>query len=244
VSRGIESLWADTPRFHAVSSGIGPLARHALPTRPSFRSTRYPLLTRIPKAYFVVTAPTKGTQWVNGQTNVISWEKGLLDGIEGYDIELTRLSADGLILVAKNGACSTFRAGRWHEADGPSCMFLALFCWTFSFALDSIYDVHGLFLDGFHLDIRMTVPAKPAGLNLYIENVPPGNDYFVIFINSTHGELRGTSQQFEILPAGRTSLLSLSRVQFTLGYRLTCFFALQEHHLRHKQQRPFRKLRL
>lgn len=101
-------------------------------------------------AYFVVTQPTPGAQWINGQTNALRWEKGLLDGIVGYDIELTRMSEDALILVAKN------------------------------------------------------VPAKPGGLNVHLSNVPPGDDYVAIFINSTHGVLQGTSQRFSILAANGT----------------------------------------
>ena len=58
---------------------------------------------------FEVTAPAKGDKWVNGQTYPISWEKGLFDGVDTFDIELSRMSKSGLILVAKDGGHSNFR---------------------------------------------------------------------------------------------------------------------------------------
>lgn len=53
---------------------------------------------------FFITQPTLGTQWVNGQSNVVTWKKGLLDDIPSFDVELARLSSDGLIYVAQSGA--------------------------------------------------------------------------------------------------------------------------------------------
>lgn len=35
--------------------------------------------------------------------NLVSWVKGVGDGIDGVDIEMSRLSQDGLIYVAKDG---------------------------------------------------------------------------------------------------------------------------------------------
>ncbi|KAF6747301.1 hypothetical protein DFP72DRAFT_920418 [Ephemerocybe angulata] len=101
-------------------------------------------------AFFQITNPTTGTEWVDGQTNVVTWEKGLLDNIPGYDVELTRMSQDQILYVAKN------------------------------------------------------VPGKPAGLNIVLDNVPPATDYVLIFINSTHGQLHGTSKPFSILKSGST----------------------------------------
>lgn len=43
------------------------------------------------------------TQWVNNVSNLVSWTKGVGDGITGFDIEMTRLSEDGLTLIARNG---------------------------------------------------------------------------------------------------------------------------------------------
>ena len=48
-------------------------------------------------------SPTTDTQWVNGLANPLSWSKGLLDGVNSVDIELARLSTDGLLKVALNG---------------------------------------------------------------------------------------------------------------------------------------------
>lgn len=60
--------------------------------------------TRHNIAYFQFIQPTTGTEWINGQTNPVIWKKGLLDGVPTFDLELARLSEDGLILVALNGA--------------------------------------------------------------------------------------------------------------------------------------------
>ena len=40
---------------------------------------------------------------MNGLANPLSWSKGLLDGVNSVDIELARLSTDGLLKVALNG---------------------------------------------------------------------------------------------------------------------------------------------
>ncbi|KAH8115092.1 hypothetical protein DFH11DRAFT_1591365 [Phellopilus nigrolimitatus] len=99
-------------------------------------------------SYFKFNQPVQGTEWVNGQANPILWKKGLLDGVDTVDLELARLSSDGLILAALN------------------------------------------------------VPALPGQLNLFIENVPPGDDYYLIFIDSTLGAMYAVSPRFTILAAG------------------------------------------
>ena len=53
---------------------------------------------------FQVTSPTKGVQWANNETYPISWVKGVLDGVDFIDLELTRMGTDGLILIARDGA--------------------------------------------------------------------------------------------------------------------------------------------
>lgn len=53
--------------------------------------------------YFIIKSPGNGTQLVNNVTNVISWTKGVDDGIFGFDLEMTRMSVDGLFLIARNG---------------------------------------------------------------------------------------------------------------------------------------------
>lgn len=52
----------------------------------------------------------------------------------------------------------------------------------------------------YHL-ISPTVPAKPNKINLMLTDVPPGDDYFLIFLNSTHGVMHATSHRFTILAA-------------------------------------------
>jgi hypothetical protein len=60
-------------------------------------------LTCILLAYFVITEPTRTSQWVAGMPHPVTWSKGANDGIVMVDVELSRLSQDGLIFVARNG---------------------------------------------------------------------------------------------------------------------------------------------
>jgi len=101
-------------------------------------------------AYFIIETPGNGTQLVNNVTNVITWSKGVQDGIFGFDLEMTRMSADGLYLIARN------------------------------------------------------VLAKPGAINIVLEDVPPGDDYFLLFINSTIGQMYAISSTFTILAANAT----------------------------------------
>ncbi|KXN91598.1 hypothetical protein AN958_12716 [Leucoagaricus sp. SymC.cos] len=105
-------------------------------------------LTTSVSAYFLIDEPQRDTQWVNNQPNLVQWQKGLLDGINGFDVEMARLSTDGLVFVARN------------------------------------------------------VPAQQDYLNIYIQDIPPGDDYFLIFMNSTHGTMYATSPRFTILSPG------------------------------------------
>ncbi|KAJ7702465.1 hypothetical protein B0H17DRAFT_1044413 [Mycena rosella] len=121
------------------------------------RAAPYLLLTALASsvsAYFVVTSPKLNDQWANGDTRMVSWSKGALDGISSFDIEMSRMSTDGLTLVAKNV---------------PS--------------LDS----------------------SQKSINILLQDVPPGDDYFLLFINSTHGVMHATSPRFSILATGATS---------------------------------------
>jgi hypothetical protein len=97
-------------------------------------------------AYFNIDDPHTGTQWIQGGNgNLVTWTKGLLDDINTFDVELARMSKDGLILAARN------------------------------------------------------VPTQPPRVNILLQDVPPGDDYFLIFINSTHGVMYATSSRFTIL---------------------------------------------
>ena len=53
---------------------------------------------------FKILQPAAGTQWANGAANLVTWTKGVGDGIDGVDIEMSRISQDGLIFVARDGA--------------------------------------------------------------------------------------------------------------------------------------------
>ena len=70
-------------------------------------------------AYFVISQPAKGEQWVNGAVNPISWTKGLLDGVNSLDIELARLSQDGLIFVARDGTYSSSPPSTYPNSPPP-----------------------------------------------------------------------------------------------------------------------------
>jgi len=109
-------------------------------------------------AYFIITEPTSTTVWINGAANLVSWTKGLLDGIDTFDIEMTRLSQDGLTFVARDVPTTT----------GNS-------------------------------------------LNVFLQDIPAGDDYFLLFINSTHGIMYSTSSQFIILSASNSSFANSSQ---------------------------------
>ncbi|KAI0772328.1 hypothetical protein BD413DRAFT_474321, partial [Trametes elegans] len=101
-------------------------------------------------AYFVIDQPAKGAKWANGEVNPVTWEKGLLDGVNIVDIELARLSTDGLIFVAR---------------DVPT-------------------------------------PLSTGAVNILIQDVPAGDDYYLLFLNSTHGVMYASSQRFSIGDSG------------------------------------------
>ncbi|KAF9475586.1 hypothetical protein BDN70DRAFT_231585 [Pholiota conissans] len=108
------------------------------------------LVSSVCASYFVITEPQAKTEWVNGSPHLVQWTKGLLDDINGFDVEMTRLSKDGLTLVAMN------------------------------------------------------VPASQGKLNILLQDVPAGDDYFLVFINSTHGVMHATSPRFAVLDASAT----------------------------------------
>ncbi|KAI5120007.1 hypothetical protein M0805_008468 [Coniferiporia weirii] len=108
-----------------------------------------PLLTQADMgSYFQFVQPVQGTEWVNGKTNPILWKKGLLDSVYMFDLELARLSEDGVIPIALN------------------------------------------------------VNANTGKLDLFLQDVPSGNDYYLLFLNSTHGGMHAISPRFTILDAG------------------------------------------
>ncbi|KAG5721206.1 hypothetical protein E4T56_gene20016 [Termitomyces sp. T112] len=96
-------------------------------------------------SYFIITEPTRDTQWALGTPNPISWTKGVLDDIASFDVEMARLDSDGLTFVAQN------------------------------------------------------VPAAHSSLNILLQDVPLGDDYFLLFMNSTHGVTYATSPRFSVV---------------------------------------------
>ncbi|PBK93915.1 hypothetical protein ARMGADRAFT_928436, partial [Armillaria gallica] len=99
-------------------------------------------------AYFTIKEPQESTQWLNNAVNVLSWEKGIWDGLLFFDIEMVRLNAVGITYVA--------------------------------------FNAH---------------PSSPTSLNIYLEDVPAGDDYFMVFINSTHMVKHCLSEMFSIVNA-------------------------------------------
>jgi len=101
--------------------------------------------------YFIIDQPSASATWNNGVSYPVSWTKGLLDGIYGFDVELTRLSEDGLIFVAQN------------------------------------------------------VPTTTSTLNILLQDVPAGDDYFLLFLNSTIGQIYCVSSEFSIAASNSTA---------------------------------------
>lgn len=54
-------------------------------------------------AIFLITYPQNGSVLQNNVGIAVTWWKGLEDDIFGFDLELTRMSQDGLYLAARNG---------------------------------------------------------------------------------------------------------------------------------------------
>ncbi|KAF9074555.1 hypothetical protein BDP27DRAFT_1381083 [Rhodocollybia butyracea] len=104
-------------------------------------------------SYFVINQPTSSTQWSNGAANLVTWTKGLEDGIDAFDVELARLTDDGLIFVARDVPCAK---------------------------------------------------GQTAALNIHLEDIPPADDYFLLFLNSTPSTMYATSSRFTILDSSKT----------------------------------------
>ncbi|KIJ41888.1 hypothetical protein M422DRAFT_31539 [Sphaerobolus stellatus SS14] len=118
--------------------------------------------------YFVVNTPSKGDKWVNDQVNYVTWTIGRNDQnpVSVFDLELVRLSAEGINYIAKN------------------------------------------------------VPVGAPGLPLELHDVPAGDDYFLVFINSTHGLEYAMSNQFTILSDGSDNGTSIKTPSTKKGQSL------------------------
>ncbi|KAG2143590.1 hypothetical protein DEU56DRAFT_791425 [Suillus clintonianus] len=101
-------------------------------------------------AYFVVNQPGTSTTWKNGSPFPVTWTLGLEDGIDTFDIEITRLSRVGIYFVAKG------------------------------------------------------LPITMSSLNVVLEDVPAGDDYFLICMNSTVGRTYSVSSRFSVADANAT----------------------------------------
>lgn len=66
---------------------------------------------------FIIDQPSASTEWANGSPFPVSWTMGLLDNINSFDVELTRLNQDGLFFVALNG--------KPHQISDPNQIQLA-----------------------------------------------------------------------------------------------------------------------
>ncbi|OAX38297.1 hypothetical protein K503DRAFT_850073 [Rhizopogon vinicolor AM-OR11-026] len=105
-------------------------------------------------AYFIVNQPSSSTTWKNGSPYPVSWTLGLLDGVETFDIEITRLSRGGVYLVAT-------------EQTTP-------------------------------------VPYTMTSLNIVLQDVPAGNDYFLLCRDSAAGITYSVSSRFSVADANAT----------------------------------------
>jgi len=56
------------------------------------------------------------------------------------------------------------------------------------------------------------VPTGWGSINLLLGEVPPGDDYYLIFLNVTHGLVYSISEQFTILPANVSSVNSTNEL--------------------------------
>ncbi|OJA10274.1 hypothetical protein AZE42_08685 [Rhizopogon vesiculosus] len=101
-------------------------------------------------AYFIVNQPGSSTTWKNGSPYPVSWTLGLLDGIETFDIEITRLSGGGVYLVATE------------------------------------------------------LPNTMTSLNVVLQDVPAGNDYFLLCRDSAAGITYSVSSRFSVADANAT----------------------------------------
>lgn len=53
-------------------------------------------------SYFNILSPDSSSVWSSDALNVITWQTSPNEGIDFFDLELTRLNTDGILFVAKN----------------------------------------------------------------------------------------------------------------------------------------------
>lgn len=49
------------------------------------------------------------------------------------------------------------------------------------------------------------VPATDSSLNILLQDIPLGDDYFLLFMNSTHGVMYATSSRFSVVSGSSSS---------------------------------------
>lgn len=90
------------------------------------------------------------------------------------------MSSDGLIFIAKDGT-STSHITSNPQASSPASPSIS---WTYS-------------------SPRIVSASSSTGaINLFIQDIPTGDDYYLLFLNSTHGVMYGASQRFSISDTG------------------------------------------
>lgn len=95
-----------TPCSHFVSlrnTLVCPLDDRKSATYPHAQTDSIDIVFTFSPAYFNIKQPQTGTQWQNGAANPAQWTKGLMDDVPRFDIEIGRLSVDGILFVATDG---------------------------------------------------------------------------------------------------------------------------------------------
>lgn len=62
------------------------------------------------------------------------------------------------------------------------------------------------------LFVSREVPTSWGSLNVYLDSVPPGDDYYFVFLNVTHGGVYSISERFTILDSSSTSANSSAQL--------------------------------
>ncbi|CED83079.1 hypothetical protein [Phaffia rhodozyma] len=95
-------------------------------------------------SHFNINTPSSSSPWVLGATNALTWEFSKTSVLQ-FDVELVRLSGNGILFVAKN----------------------------------------------------VPINAKKAVID--VQGIPPGDDYYAIFLDSYDGSMYSRSSKFSIL---------------------------------------------
>ncbi|KAF8331852.1 uncharacterized protein EI90DRAFT_3055631 [Cantharellus anzutake] len=119
---------------------------------PLLFSTLFSIASAQTPSYFMITSPALNDTWTAKGLNVVKWVVGVDQGINAFDIELLRLSTDGILPIARQ------------------------------------------------------VPTTWSALNIDLEGVPTGDDYFAVFLNYDSSTVYSVSPRFQIKDnAGSTS---------------------------------------